>query len=293
MESEILVSVIMITYGHEMYIKEAIDGVLMQECDFKLELIIANDNSPDNTDNVVKEIIRSHPRGNSIKYTCHEANIGAQVNFNWAASQATGKYIALCEGDDYWTDPLKLQKQLDVLENTGADCCNTLWQQLTNDSKVVDCGYKHEGCDYYIEEKGNFRYYHTATRIFLKSSLEKVINYFPTELLLDTPLQIIFSEYYKVINLMDYTSVYRISGTGSWTSISLRARDRAHIDLFHKLSIWIPSKRRNFLRTKWRLKMQYIKLPKFLIEKGILVCSKLNHHYMNYRYGHIEFNPNK
>ncbi|MCA6422553.1 MAG: glycosyltransferase [Flavobacterium sp.] len=110
-----MVSVIMITYGHEQFIKQAIEGVLMQQCDFEVELIIANDCSPDNTDSVVNQIIENHPNSNWIRYTRHTSNKGMTPNFVWALKQANGTYIALCEGDDYWTDPLKLKKQVDFL----------------------------------------------------------------------------------------------------------------------------------------------------------------------------------
>ena len=113
------VSVVTITYGHEKYIAETLDGILMQQYDGPVEFIIANDNSPDATDEVVKKYFLENPAPSNfeIKYTKHETNKGMMPNFIWALEQATGKYIALCEGDDYWTDPLKLQKQVDFLES--------------------------------------------------------------------------------------------------------------------------------------------------------------------------------
>jgi glycosyltransferase involved in cell wall biosynthesis len=111
-----IVSVAMITYGQENYIKEAIHGVLMQQADFEIELIVADDRSPDNTEEVVKSIVASHTNGHWIKYTRHAENKGMMDNFIWALDQCRGKYIAICEGDDYWTDPVKLQKQVKVLE---------------------------------------------------------------------------------------------------------------------------------------------------------------------------------
>jgi glycosyltransferase involved in cell wall biosynthesis len=116
-KSKVLVSVVMISYNHEKFIKEAIDGVLMQECDFDVELIIADDKSPDNTGEIVKGLIKNHKKGHWIEYTKHEVNKGMQLNFIWALQKAKGKYIGLCEGDDYWTDPLKLQKQVAFLES--------------------------------------------------------------------------------------------------------------------------------------------------------------------------------
>ncbi len=110
------VSVCMITYAHEKYIREAIEGVLMQECDFEVELIIANDCSPDGTDQIVKEIIKNHPRGSWIKYFNHKENLGMMPNFIFALQECKGEYIALCDGDDYWIDPLKLKKQVEFLD---------------------------------------------------------------------------------------------------------------------------------------------------------------------------------
>ena len=101
---------------HENFIAEAIEGVLMQDIDFDLELIIADDCSPDGTEEIVQNFINNHPNGHWIKYHRHEKNIGMIPNFLWALEKTKGKYIALCEGDDYWTDPLKLQKQLTFLE---------------------------------------------------------------------------------------------------------------------------------------------------------------------------------
>ncbi|NJB72643.1 glucosyltransferase [Saonia flava] len=111
----ITVSIIMTTYGHEKYIADAINGVLMQECTFNVELIVADDNSPDKTEDVVKDLIKNHPKKEWVKYTKHKENKGMIPNGIWAYEQTKGEYIALCEGDDYWTDPLKLQKQVDFL----------------------------------------------------------------------------------------------------------------------------------------------------------------------------------
>lgn len=117
MGNKLFVSVNMITYKHEAFIKQAIEGVLMQETNFEYDLIIADDCSPDNTEAIVRNIIATHPKGHTIKYFRQEKNIGMQANGMFAGQQCKGKYIAVCEGDDYWTDPNKLQKQVDFLEN--------------------------------------------------------------------------------------------------------------------------------------------------------------------------------
>jgi glycosyltransferase involved in cell wall biosynthesis len=114
-----IVSVVMITYNHENYIEEAIEGVLMQNCDFAIELIIANDKSTDYTHQVIeKTLAKDIPQHINIRYFNHKENKGMMLNFIWALEQAKGRYIALCEGDDYWTDPSKLQKQVNFLSKS-------------------------------------------------------------------------------------------------------------------------------------------------------------------------------
>ena len=110
---DITVSVVMITYNHEKFIKEALESIFSQKTNFHYELIISNDCSTDNTDEVIKKIIDKNENGSLINYTNHHKNKGMIPNFLWSIQQAKGKYIALCEGDDYWTDPYKLQKQVD------------------------------------------------------------------------------------------------------------------------------------------------------------------------------------
>ena len=136
-----LVSVVMITYAHEEFIQQAINSILLQEGKFDLELIVANDCSPDNTDNLIKEIIKNHQKSGSVKYTRHTSNKGMSANVIWALEQAQGKYIALCEGDDYWTDVHKIQKQLTFLENhiDYSLCCGGYISKnvITNENKEV------------------------------------------------------------------------------------------------------------------------------------------------------------
>lgn len=112
--NKIVVSVCMITYNHESFIREAIEGVLMQKTDFPIEIIIGEDCSTDNTRNIVLEYSEKYP--DIIRPLLPENNLGMMKNFIETMEAATGKYIALCEGDDYWTDPYKLQKQVDFLE---------------------------------------------------------------------------------------------------------------------------------------------------------------------------------
>jgi glycosyltransferase involved in cell wall biosynthesis len=116
-EEKEVVSVCVVTYKHEAYIKETIEGVLNQEVDFKVNLLIGDDCSPDNTSSIVQDIIDNHHNGHWITYIRRKKNIGMMPNFVDLLERCSGKYIAFCDGDDYWTDSSKLEKQLNSLEN--------------------------------------------------------------------------------------------------------------------------------------------------------------------------------
>lgn len=133
-----MVSVEMVTYNHEKYIAQAIEGVLMQETNFDFELIIADDCSPDGTKDIVEKYIKEHPKGKRIKYFRHEKNLGINANSKFLRQQSRGKYIAICEGDDYWIDKNKLQFQFDFLEaNPEFSVCFHSIYELINGKQVL------------------------------------------------------------------------------------------------------------------------------------------------------------
>lgn len=112
--ADIKVSVCMITYNHEAYIAEAIESVLMQKTDFPVELVIGEDCSTDGTRAIVLDYAARYP--DRIRPLLPEKNLGVGLNSVATLEECRGQYVALLDGDDYWTDPLKLQKQVDFLE---------------------------------------------------------------------------------------------------------------------------------------------------------------------------------
>ncbi len=112
-----LVSIITLAYNHENYIRDCLEGILKQKTSFKFELIIHDDASTDNTANIIKEYEKKYP--NVIKPIYQKENQyskGIAIGRTFLYPCVKGKYIAFCEGDDYWIDPLKLQKQVAFLE---------------------------------------------------------------------------------------------------------------------------------------------------------------------------------
>ena len=109
-----LVSVCCVTYNHALYIAEALDSFLMQKTDFDYEIIVGEDNSTDGTREIVERYAAAHP--DLISVIHQDPNVGAIKNQLATFARAQGQYIAICDGDDFWTDDHKLQKQIDFLE---------------------------------------------------------------------------------------------------------------------------------------------------------------------------------
>ncbi|MFV8339783.1 glycosyltransferase [Flavobacterium sp. LB3P21] len=129
-----LLSICLITYNHEKFIRQAIEGVLIQKVDFDWELIIADDCSTDRTKEIILEYKEKHP--DFIKLILQEKNGGAAKNWMDLITTPKSKYIAYFEGDDYWSDPLKLQKQIDFLEQNEE--YNIVWTKFNKINATGD-----------------------------------------------------------------------------------------------------------------------------------------------------------
>ncbi|NCD41933.1 MAG: glycosyltransferase, partial [Bacteroidia bacterium] len=112
-----MVSICCITYNHEPFIRQCLDGFLMQKTDFPFKIVIHDDCSTDKTPDVIREYKQKYPDILCpIFQEVNQMSKGHSITVEFVLPACHGKYIALCEGDDYWTDPLKLQKQVDFLE---------------------------------------------------------------------------------------------------------------------------------------------------------------------------------
>ena len=112
-----LVSISCLTYNHAPYLRQCLDGFVMQITSFPIEILIYDDASGDGTQNIIEEYQKKYPDIiKPIYQTENQYSKGVKVGFVYNYSRAKGEYIAFCEGDDYWTDPYKLQKQIDFLE---------------------------------------------------------------------------------------------------------------------------------------------------------------------------------
>ena len=108
-----LLSICCVTYNHKKYIRQCLDSFLMQKTNFKFEIIIHDDASTDGTADIIKEYYEKYPDIiKPIFQTENQFSQGKSISKTFIYPRIKGKYVALCEGDDYWTDPYKLQKQV-------------------------------------------------------------------------------------------------------------------------------------------------------------------------------------
>lgn len=114
------VSICLITYNHEEYIAQAIESILAQEVNFEIRIIVGEDFSKDKTRSICQSYAEKHP--GTIILLPNDSNLGMMKNFLRTQEACDGKYIAFLEGDDYWTDPKKLQRQVDFLEANPNYC---------------------------------------------------------------------------------------------------------------------------------------------------------------------------
>ncbi|MCU7618706.1 glycosyltransferase [Chryseobacterium sp. PBS4-4] len=129
------ISIAMITYNHEKFIAQSIESVLMQKTSYTYKMIIAEDKSTDETRKLLLDYQKRYP--DRIKLILQNKNVGARENNVVLLSNLEGKYVAALECDDYWTDPFKLQKQIDFLEeNQNFVLCGHLVDKLNFNVKI-------------------------------------------------------------------------------------------------------------------------------------------------------------
>lgn len=230
------VSACIITYNQEEYISQCLDGVLSQIVDFDYEIIIGEDKSTDGTLEICKKYANKHPT--KITLIERSENLGMIGNWLETIMSCKGKYIALCEGDDYWTDPLKLQKQVDFLEaNDEFALCFHPVKILKKDGEIED--------DFITKIPENFQermtlasnsnYIHTPSVVF-RNIVEKELHTmeFKNSPIGDYFLYLIISKYGKIGYLEDNMAVYRF-GVGVFSAISTAKQRSANLLLYINL----------------------------------------------------------
>lgn len=220
----LLVSVFVITYNHEKFIRQTLESILMQKTSFALEIVVGEDGSTDDTRKILLEIAGRHAE--KFKLLLHSPNIGAHKNQELTFLACTGKYVAMLEGDDYWTDPLKLQKQVDFMET------NPDYAVCFHNMEVVheDGSQPPRPSNLYLKDtftaedlcRGNFIY--TASCLYRNPRFRAFPDWFPQAMPGDWPLHIMVAQQGKIRYLDELMGVYRVHAGGSW---SLQRRSKS------------------------------------------------------------------
>lgn len=254
----------MITYNHSKYISKAIQGVVNQECKFEYELIIGDDCSIDKTREICIEYQNKFP--NKIKLLLHEKNLGGEGRNNFISTlkQCDGKYVALCEGDDYWTDPNKLQKQVDFLEaNPEYNICfHRVYYKLDEQENLVlsqlNTSEKEE--TYSIEDLSKENIIHTPSVVFRNGLIENFPSWFYEAAVGDYVLHMLNAKKGKIKYFPEPMAVYRIHSGGIWGQKNIGETHPKWIKLLDNLMCenFQPEIIENLLQQKNRKLKEYI-----------------------------------
>lgn len=204
------VSVCMIAYKHEAYIRQAIESILSQDVDFPIELVIGDDCSPDGTAAICEEIAARDPR---VHLLSRERNLGVMPNFSRTLLACRGEYIAVCEGDDYWTDPFKLRKQVRLLEVHTDYAGSTHQAQVIVDNLPVRQFREDVPTILTTTDLIGGRLFHMASVMFRRPVVDLFCNA-PLVLGCDRLLNFCMSFLGKIHYSEESMCVYRLHGTG-------------------------------------------------------------------------------
>lgn len=237
--NEPTVSVVVVTYNHQEYIKQCLDAILSQKTNFDFELIIGEDASSDDTRKICQfyqdkypSIIRLYLRSGKYKIWIN-GKVTGRLNFIESLKSARGKYIAICEGDDYWSDELKLQKQVDFLEkNPDCGICFhevQVFHQAT-EKLIPDTITREVPKITTITELASGNYIHTPS-VMIRNNF-KIPKWFAKAPTGDWTLYMIAAGNQKICKLNETMAVYREHQAGIWSGVQTAVKARMTLDTF-------------------------------------------------------------
>jgi len=234
-----LVSVFCLAYNHAAYIQNAIEGFLRQKTNFRFEVLIHDDASPDGTADIIRKYAKQNP--DVIVPILQEKNQYSRkvrITSTFLVPRARGKYVAFCEADDFWTDPDKLQKQIDYMQaHPECTLCVHACDYVNPDGSLIKKYVPYTESrivptDDVILAGGSFC--HTASIVTLTELVRNLPDYYFISPVGDYPLQLHFASSGRTYYFADIMSAYRYNTPGSWT-----ARIRRNYDSLIRLQTGI------------------------------------------------------
>lgn len=252
-------SVMMITYNHQRYLRQALDSVLMQKVDFDYEIVVGEDHSTDGTREILLEYQRAHP--DKFRLLLHHQNIGVIRNCFSTLAECKGEYVALLEGDDYWTCDTKLKKQVEFLDaHPGyAICFHNATGHFEADDRP-EFNYVHADQPDTIELADLLQdnVIPTCSAVFRRGVAEPYPSWVYELKMADYPLHVLNAQFGKIGYLNEVMAVYRIHPGGVWTGMDSLSRQQETIRFFEFLARTldrkhVPTVKLELARKYWRL----------------------------------------
>lgn len=242
----IIVSISCITYNHESYIRECLDSFLMQKTNFSIEVVIHDDCSSDGTREIIEEYATKYPDiifpmfQNENQYSTGVRGMMARFNF----PRCRGKYIAICEGDDYWNDALKLQKQLDYMEK-NPDCSLCFHSSVHLNEANNEQYYIHKPINIPTERKfvmkdailGGGSFITTNSMFFHQQHITILPDWFLKAPVGDLPLMLLLATKGKIGYIDEVMSTYRLMSNNSW-SFTMQDKKKKKTHYHSVLKMW-------------------------------------------------------
>lgn len=224
-DANVLVSICCLTYNHALYVRQCLDGFVMQKTNFQIEVLIYDDASTDGTQDIIREYEEKYP--DIIKPIYQKENQyskGVRVSLVYNYPRVKGKYIAICEGDDYWTDSYKLQKQVDFLEShPDYVMCSHRFNQYIQEKGLLEEEQDNdfEGADYDLKNLiGGKWLTQTLTVMYRRSALD-LKRYAAYGMSMDMVLLYELLRNGKGYCFPDIMAVYRVHKGGVWSEVSM------------------------------------------------------------------------
>ena len=208
-----IVSIVCTTFNQKDFIKDTLEGFLIQQTSFPFEIIVHDDASTDGTTEIIKEYENRYPIIiKTIYQTENQYSKKVDISNFFLYPKINGKYIALCEGDDYWTDPLKLQKQVDFLENNkDYGLVFTDIDRITENGNIIDKNYlkndPYKSCESFEDYLISAPFRAPCTWVFRKNLYKERNNRF---IVGDFPMLLDILANSKIHRLDDNTANYRV-----------------------------------------------------------------------------------
>jgi glycosyltransferase involved in cell wall biosynthesis len=231
------VSVLILTYNQRKYISEAIESALMQKTSFNYEVLIGEDSSTDGTAATVHDYAARYPT--NIRALFRSTNIGAAANFRQTLSSCRGEFVALLEGDDYWTSSEKLQKQVDFLDQYS-DCAmcfhNAKIIYQDDDRPSVLYNSPDQKTVSTFEDLWQYNFIASCTALFRTAAITCLPDWLSTLPFGDWPLFMLCAQHGNIGYLDEVLAVYRIHKEGLWSKLDSIQKLESRITFYENMN---------------------------------------------------------